>query len=383
MSAAFRPAWFTAAGPAVRAADQINIVVPQGVTPGCGVSLVVQAGSLVSNTVSIPIAPGGGTCSDPAGTGGPAIPTNATTYKYGLISLSSTSETLTTNNQTATTNSTTGYAIFDQFTFTQPIGSTPTGSSTTIVSYGSCSVVSSQSSLAGGSGGGTGTGSSGVTTKALDAGPAISAAPPTGSVIFLNLQTPGAYSASIPGLVSLPAGPWQFSDGQGGADIGPFTLNLTLSAPLIWTNQSAAMTAIDRTKPFTMTWTGGDPAGSASITLSTESVNASNLTYALADVTCSAPVSAGQFTIPPYVLLSLIPNATVSLVELSGGGTQAVRIPGLDYAYLSYGSVTVVGTSANNFQIGQPQHEKASLPYLLGRYDGRSRPGPAGRVIRA
>ena len=337
--------------------DQVNIIVPQGVTPGCGVSLVVQTGSLVSNTVSIPVAPGGGTCSDPTFTSTtPTIPTGAATYKYGLISLESRSQTLTTNNQTATTNSAAGYALFDQVTITQPAGTgtTSTGSGTTsTASYGSCSVVSTLVSLTGtggGTGGGTGTGSSGVTTKPLDAGTSLSATPPAGSVISFGLQSPGSYAASVANIASLPAGAWQISNGTGGADIGPFTLNFNLSPPLVWTNQSAAMTTIDRTKPFTMTWTGGDPLGSASIILSTESLNLATSSFALAEVSCSAPVSAGQFTIPPYVLLGLIPGALTNLVELSGGGGQAVTIPGLDYAYLSYSSATVVGTSATTFK---------------------------------
>ena len=40
--------------------DQINIAVPQGVSPGCTVSLVIQTGSFSSNITSIPIAPNGG-----------------------------------------------------------------------------------------------------------------------------------------------------------------------------------------------------------------------------------------------------------------------------------------------------------------------------------
>jgi hypothetical protein len=331
--------------------DQINIVVPQGVTPGCGVSLVVQTGSVVSNAVTIPVAPGGGTCSDPS-TGSSSIPIAATTYKYGLISLSSTSETLTVNNQTSTTNSTAGYAGFDQVTLSQTSGGSGSGTSagTTVVSYGSCTVRTSLISLTSTGGGGTTTGSGGATSKPLDAGASLSAIPPAGSVITFALQSPGVYSASVPNLTSLPGGAWQFSNGAGGADIGPFTLNFTFGPPLIWTKQSAAMTAIDRTKPFTMTWTGGDPAGQAQINLTTQTLNTAAATYAQAEVTCMAPASAGQFTIPPYVLLSLIAGAESSSVEISGGGTYAVTIPGLDYAYLGYGTTTLVDTSATTFK---------------------------------
>jgi hypothetical protein len=39
----------------------------------------------------------------------------------------------------------------------------------------------------------------------------------------------------------------------------------------IWTNQSIAMTTIDRTQPLTFTWTGGDPTQTPEIVLVSES----------------------------------------------------------------------------------------------------------------
>ena len=46
--------------------DQIDVVVPANVSPGCYVSVVVETGSVVSNTVTLPVSPKGGACSDPA-----------------------------------------------------------------------------------------------------------------------------------------------------------------------------------------------------------------------------------------------------------------------------------------------------------------------------
>ena len=46
--------------------DQIDVVVPANVSPGCYVSVVVETGSIVSNTVTVPVSPKGGACSDPA-----------------------------------------------------------------------------------------------------------------------------------------------------------------------------------------------------------------------------------------------------------------------------------------------------------------------------
>ena len=45
--------------------NQVNVTIPGGVSPGCGVSVVAVGGSNVSNTVTIPVNPGGGVCADP------------------------------------------------------------------------------------------------------------------------------------------------------------------------------------------------------------------------------------------------------------------------------------------------------------------------------
>ena len=76
--------------------NQINVIVPASVATGCGVSVVAVSGSgataVVSNTVSLPINPGGGTCSDPAlGITGTQLITESgtiTTAAYSLGSLS-------------------------------------------------------------------------------------------------------------------------------------------------------------------------------------------------------------------------------------------------------------------------------------------------------
>src|SRR5437879_7816070 len=53
--------------------------------------------------------------------------------------------------------------------------------------------------------------------------------------------------------------------GTGGTDVGPFNANLTLPAPLTWTNQ-ASLTTMTRANRVTVTSSGGDPAGYGQIT---------------------------------------------------------------------------------------------------------------------
>jgi len=53
--------------------DQIVVTVPNNVTPGCTVSIVTVSGSIVSNSISIPVAQGGVACTDPSSAVGPAV----------------------------------------------------------------------------------------------------------------------------------------------------------------------------------------------------------------------------------------------------------------------------------------------------------------------
>ncbi len=56
--------------------NQINLTIPANVTTGCAVAVVAVSGSIVSNTVTLPINSGGGVCSDPTlGTDGNQITT--------------------------------------------------------------------------------------------------------------------------------------------------------------------------------------------------------------------------------------------------------------------------------------------------------------------
>jgi hypothetical protein len=100
-------------------------------------------------------------------------------------------------------------------------------------------------------------------------------------------------------------------NGGGGADVGPFTATLALKTPLTWTNQDA-LTQVNRAQGIPITWTGGDPAGTVIISGGvTNSVGASDI-YVAAFV-CMAPVSAGQFTVPSIVTLSLPPSSQIAV----------------------------------------------------------------------
>jgi hypothetical protein len=59
---------------------------------------------------------------------------------------------------------------------------------------------------------------------------------------------------------------------------------------------------ITRSNGMTVTWTGGEPSGSVRIVVSSAFDNSF---FAGRQAFCRAPVKAGTFTIPPYIMTAL------------------------------------------------------------------------------
>src|SRR5258708_15412049 len=105
------------------------------------------------------------------------------------------------------------------------------------------------------------------TSTFLDAGPVMNLTGPGGTKqipitrnIFSALLGGGA---AFPGLPAPPAlyldpGMYTVDNGGGGADIGPFSVSMTVPDPFMWTNADD-FASIDRSGPIDVTWTGGDP----------------------------------------------------------------------------------------------------------------------------
>jgi uncharacterized protein (TIGR03437 family) len=312
--------------------DQIVFFVPAGVS-GCHVPVVVQTGNIVSNFVTMAIGTGG-VCSDPVGTGLTSTELGLL-QKQGTVSLGSiglahtVSAGLTISGFTIPgSTSDDGTAVFERYTFQQYTAATGGVSVTT---YGACSVYFA-------------TATSGPTDPTLpvglDAGSAITITGPSGTkTLTTTAQTPGIYTGTLGGVSGAPLfltpGNYLIT-GPGGKDVGPISTNLTLPPTLTWTNASSISTVI-RANGQPITWTGGDPSGSVEISGFSALVNGTSET--IAGFECTAPDSAGQFTIPAVVLLSLpAGSATTSLGSLSVGAVSAIKnftATGLDLGYLS------------------------------------------------
>jgi len=332
--------------------DQINIIVPAGVS-GCNVSVVVTAAGVPSNFATIPVATAGRICADPGllslSSGEYQNLLSFTNVNVGALSL----QTLTmTTPGTAAGATDSAYATFQtytaqQFAFTSFLQ---------VPSVGSCLVTGylSQPPLADSSALGQ-----------LNAGPQIILNGPDGSLTLPRYAQSGSYpetSGTSPPIVPQGGGTFTFDNGAGGADVGAFkaTLSESITTPLLWTN-IADITAVDRAKGQLITWTGG-MAGNYVYIFGYSSVYraapvaAGYVPYSMY-FTCSAPLSAGQFTVPAAVLETLPATGTVAYdglppsgngyLYVASGSIQPFTAPGLNLGLFFFGAGSGISVPFN------------------------------------
>ncbi len=282
--------------------NQINLTIPSSVANGCGVSVVAVSGNVVSNTVTLPIMAGGGVCSDPAtGVSGTTINglTGKANYNSGSVIILQTTAEGKTN------------SIADaSFQNVQTTGSATVGS---ITSVGSCIVTTSAAGSTGGS----------DVISGLDAGTITVTGPAGTQTLSTFPQIAGMYLAQLPsGFMPASGGSYTFN-GSGGSQVGSFNTTVSYTSPLVWTN-SSSISSVTRASGQTITWTGGASGSYVFIGGDSSSSTAS------ASFICYAPVSAGSFTVPPYVLLALpVGNGGLSLENIST--PVSFSASGLDY----------------------------------------------------
>jgi uncharacterized protein (TIGR03437 family) len=337
--------------------DQIAAVIPSGVT-GCHVPVAVEidgAEHIVSNWVTTSIAALGANriCSDATGpSSGDLVTFLSKGGRFGFVGLDRSIRTTPAlpppygTGAPTTTTTDSGSASFEkytpeQFSIAENIFQTYTiGACNVFVFNGQSAIFTDPTKPIG-----------------LDAGKLINVTGSNGAKQLLPVSSdPGAYSATLGGgsppnvlPLYLDPGSYAIDNGAGGADVKSFKFNLTVPPPLTWTNMDSVGPVI-RANGQLVTWTGGDPKGIVSITGDSVQLAADNSAVG-AFFTCIAPDSAGQFTIPAPVLLSLPVSTTITLapgVSLNTGslsvGTSSIPVTftaeGLDYGF--------AGTSASS-----------------------------------
>ena len=282
--------------------NQVNVTIPAGVSPGCGVSVVAVGASNVSNTVTIPVNPGGGVCADPVlGATGTQILNlgGKTTFNSGSVEL---------------LQSTVASTVRDVATgdFASQQGS-QAASGVGYVSLGNC-VVTPQTS-----------GDSTFTPTQLDAG-TLSVTGPLGTQTLKDNS--GQYALTLPaGFVPAAGGTFTFNATGGttpGASVGAFSASLNFTAPLVWSNMSS-IAAVNRAQGQTISWAGG--SSDAFVIIEGGSTDSSS--QVSVGFTCFAAASAGQFTIPGYILDGM-PAGIGSLEVGAETGRGSFSASGLD-----------------------------------------------------
>jgi uncharacterized protein (TIGR03437 family) len=330
--------------------DQIVFLVPDGLD-GCYVPVVAKIGNAVSNFTTMSVSVSGGVCSDATGLTAADIQSAQRNNKIrlGMVDLFRADIELVTGANTGfVTRLDQASAVFSDLTFGDLIGmpvreiSTP-GSCTVWRGSAIDSILNRPPILAphinldAGTISVQGAAGSGAMNYRGDfysalLGGASSAEPPSGPGPTLGFLEPGSFTVTSPGGGPIP----------GGKLIGAFNTQITVPLPPKFDNRFAVGT-VQRSQGVTVNWSGVDAAALVEI----RGVSAP-ADPALPSVTffCVEKASAGQFTVPPSVLLSLPPagsytEATGRALGLSVGVTGVVRFtaPGVDAGLLRFNSL--------------------------------------------
>ena len=293
--------------------DQVTFTVPADATTGCYVPVALVVNNITSNFASIAIAPAGSTCSD--GNGFTSAQTQQVQASGGNVRLATINlqRTVSSPGPTTIDNGSATFGLYTPSQLMSSLGPVPAASP------GGCLVF-----------GFTGTSAS-VTDptqpQGLNAGSAIMISGSNGAKQLTG--SAGVYGAQLAtsaggGKLYLDPGSYTCSNGSGGSDVGAFQGQVTASPPIAWTN-AASITSVDRSQGVTVTWTGGDPNGFVYVSGNSILAQGNGAMF-----TCTAPASAGTFTVPPIVTMSLPASSSGGLTLMGVSAPASFTGPGID-----------------------------------------------------
>jgi uncharacterized protein (TIGR03437 family) len=332
--------------PGIAAWDVIRFTVPEGVT-GCFVPVVVQIGGFVSNLATIPVAAGGGACIPAVST----VPPEVTSQLAGKTGVSiaainlgrGTGISVRPTGAIVENKRDTGDAVFVRY----PNLPASMFAAEYFYPVNVCSINGYPGPNGGVNVNGTEVAIVPQRSVSLDAGPTIAVSGPSGtrSIVRRMAGMVVDYSSATFGDTT----PKNYFDpghytvtGPGGRDVGAFTASIDVpSTPFVWTNMPSPTAPIDRSKDLTVSWTGGIP--NTQVTVLGAGFG-SGITSAFL---CAAPVSAGQITIPAYVLMSLPPTGNSIVpgqLSVQNRLVNTFAIPSVDIASIAFGAGFTLST---------------------------------------
>ncbi|MBV9772201.1 MAG: hypothetical protein JOZ32_21695 [Bryobacterales bacterium] len=319
--------------------DQVVVTIPQNVTPGCNVSIVLLSGAnaVASNFTTIAVNPNGGACSDPN------IPFNVTSFtgdssiNFGLVEIS---QSVNVSTGTGLVRSSVRLRTGNPFTAPRQPRVAPTTTNTALglferiqgaefgnyasyqtASVGSC-VVYQEAAFT------TTTPTTPFTETGLDAGD-ITVTGPNGSAPLTQVAIEaGFYDANLSSsFISSQGGSFTFN-GAGGKDVGSFSVTTSLGSPLFsWTNMASA-TSVTRAQGVTVDWQGGQTGTYVEISGFSEGNGVG------AGFVCLAHQEALQFAVPSWVTGSLpAGQGTLDVFNVSDPVTYTATGLSFGYAY--------------------------------------------------
>jgi uncharacterized protein (TIGR03437 family) len=336
------------------AEDQIQFTVPSTVITGCAVPVVLQIGSLVSNTTVMPIASSGRSCTPQ----NPAL-TSAVVQALTTATAPITIASFQLGRQIEAVNSSGvfyddyGQASFGQISMTYNTPPQPT-QNVVLSSFdnppsGTCMAFPIGSNANPSSLGGNPF----LVTSVAGADPgAVTVTGPNGELPMTDRGgTPTQYTAVFSALGTYFSGGAYTvagSGGSGGNIIGPFKANFTITSPApTWqgTDQNRLITAgVTRANGFTVNWTSGS-ANYAVVISGSSYTDGTGSTGA--GFSCVVQSTLGTFTVPPSVLLAL-PSGGYSEVDFEPGlPSQSFTASGLNVGILGFHYQTSVFPTFN------------------------------------
>lgn len=293
--------------------DQIVVEVPEGVD-GCYASAYAKTGNMLSNFVTIPVAPSGKYCQDYYASAdqakeyldsGKTELTSGWFYlgRFTILNPSILGQPATTTIQEVAT---------AQFTKNTPFHSSNWGG----VSWAHPGCVVTSWNLS--------SPFSAPFIKALDAGPSVTLTLPDGTTRTLAKQVNGnalTYSFSqvnsTPGnQLFIPTGGGTFKfRAPGGEDVGATEQSVTGFPAMVW-NERGSTASVSRSQPLTITWSNAAP--NSWVLIQGFSIAGTSPMIATS-FGCSEEGSAGRFTIPRDVLAAMVPSNVTPQINLPQG----------------------------------------------------------------